>query len=39
MVGYRGSLEERAERLQSVRGKAWEEIDKKLKDPKANRKN
>lgn len=32
-----GSLDERAQRLFSVRGKAWGEIPNKLKDPKANR--
>lgn len=30
-----GSLLERAERLLSVRGKAWDEIPTKIKDPKA----
>jgi hypothetical protein len=30
-----GNLEERAKRLFSVRGKTWDEIDAKLKDPKA----
>lgn len=32
-----GSLVERAKRLFSIRGKTWEEIDNKIKDPKAKR--
>ncbi|GAB9466254.1 hypothetical protein Gpo141_00003632 [Globisporangium polare] len=32
-----GSLVERAKRLFSIRGKTWDEIDNKIKDPKAKR--
>lgn len=34
---FSGSLVERTKRLFSIRGKTWDEIDNKIKDPKAKR--